>query len=216
MGLLQRRGAARRWFELLAPGYDDAVSTVFWPEPLQAEAVDLLGVDAEDRVLDVGCGTGETTAHLLRRASDVHGVDLSARQLGAASEKDDLRGAQFVRADAGRLPYADDAFDRVASVGSILYWEDPVATLREVRRVTRPGGTVLVMGFNRRPFSPWDPVRNAQEAVNSALFLRYGPDEATRLFRAAGWADPEHSLTGPAWGPTLVVATTARNPADDR
>lgn len=212
MGLLQRSDAASKWFSMLAPGYDAVVSSYFWPDSLQREGLELLDVEPDDRVLDVGCGTGETARHLLPRAGSVQGIDLSPEQLTTAVEKDDLEGAGFVAADAESLPYRDGSFDAVVSVGSIMYWEDPEAVLRELRRVTSPGGEVLVMGFNRRGASPFTPVRNVQEAVNSALFFRYGPEEGTTLFEEAGWTAVGHAITGPDWSPSLVVATTARRP----
>lgn len=212
MGLLQRSDAANRWFSLIAPGYDTLVAETFWPDSVQREGLDRLEVAPDDSVLDVGCGTGETARHLLSRAGDVHGVDLSPDQLETALEKPSLRDAAFVAADALSLPYRDDTFDHVVSVGSIMYWEDPAAVLREIRRVVSPGGSALVMGFNRRRGSIVNPIHAAQDAVNSVLFYRHGPEEATRLFREAGWTDVDHELTGPGWSPSLVIATTATNP----
>lgn len=212
MGMLQRSDIANRWFSLIAPGYDSFVSATFWPDSLQREGLDLLDLDTGDRVLDVGCGTGETTRHLVPRTEDVHGVDLSPDQLGTARGKAALEDSNFVAADAQSLPYPDDHFDHVASVGSIMYWEDPGEVLREARRVTRPGGSILVMGFNRRRGSV-DPFRTVQDVVNSVLFYRHTPAEATQLFEAAGWTDVDNHVTGPSWSPSLVIATTARNPA---
>ncbi|WIV68447.1 class I SAM-dependent methyltransferase [Natrialbaceae archaeon AArc-T1-2] len=210
MGVLQDREAARRWFEFLAPGYDAVVPSLFWPPSLQRAALERLDLAAADRVLDVGCGTGETIAHLEPDVSAVHGLDLSRPQLETAAKKDGLEDVRFVRGDARSLPYADGTFDCVVSVGSILYWSDPCETLRAIRRVTKPGGEMLVLGFNRRPFSWWDPVRNVQDGVASTLFFRYDPEEGTRLFREAGWTDLDHEITGPVWSPGLVIATTAR------
>ena len=214
MGLLQRSDAATRWFSLLAPGYDAVVSQLFWPATLQREGLERLDLSDDDTVLDVGCGTGETARLLVGRTRSVHGVDLSAEQLETADAKAPLDGCDFVRGDACSLPYADDSFDRVVSVGSVMYWEDPRAVLREVGRVTRPGGEVLVMGFNRRRSSVASPVRNAQDVVNAALFYRHGPEEAEELFRSAGWTEVDNAVTGPAWSPSLVLATTARWPSD--
>ena len=212
MGILQERETARRWFDLLAPGYDAVVPSLFWPDAVQRAAIERLDLESAERVLDVGCGTGETTKHLESDVASVHGLDLSAPQLRTAAGKADLEDATFVRSDVRQLPYADETFDAAVSVGSIPYWDDPLEALRELRRVTKPGGEVLVVGFNRRPFSPWNPARNAQEWLNAMYFFRYGPEEGTRLFREAGWTDVEHEGTGPVWSPDLAIATTARAP----
>ena len=213
MGLLQNSGAARQWFTFFALGYDTVGSELFWPDSLQREGIERLGIDSADRILDIGCGTGETTRYLLPRAAEVHGLDQSALQLQTAADKDELGDVRFVQADAHRLPYADDTFDCIVSIGSILYWETPSNVLREAYRATKPGGSVLVMGFHRRAFSAWNPVQNIQETINSALFFHYDRDEATQMFRTAGWKNEDHTVTGPEWSPTLVIATTARKPA---
>lgn len=213
MGLLQNSDAARQWFTFVAPWYDTVVSTLFWPDWLQQEGLERLRIDATDRVLDVGCGTGETTRHLLAETPNVHGLDQSGLQLRSTADKDELDDATFVQADAHRLPYADETFDCVVSVGSVLYWTTPVDVLQEAARVTKSGGSILVMGFRRLPYSAWNPVQNVRETINSALFFRYSRDEATQLFRSAGWRDVDHAVTGPGWSPSLVIATTARKRA---
>lgn len=214
MGYLTDAESGRRWFSLVAPTYDQVVSPVFWPERLQREGLDRLALEPDDRVLDIGCGTGETLAGIDDGGTPSHGLDVSRPQLETASKKSDLRTAQFVQGDAHRLPYVDGVFDAAVSVGSILYWSDPAAVLREARRVTTPGGRILVMGFNRRPPSMWNPVENVQNAINETFFFRYGPEEASALFRDAGWTSVENSITGPGWSPTLVISTTAKKPDD--
>ncbi|SIS14485.1 class I SAM-dependent methyltransferase [Natronorubrum thiooxidans] len=210
MGALQDTEATRRWFNLLAPGYDAVVPSLFWPASLQQAAIDRLELASADRVLDIGCGTGETIAQLNTDASTVHGLDLSRPQLETAVNKTHLEDARFVRGDACALPYADETFDCVVSIGSILYWSDPVEALREAHRVTKPGGELLLLGFNRRSPSWWNPIQNAQDGIAEALFFRYDREEGTTLVRSAGWTDPTHEVTGPVWGPDLVLATTAR------
>lgn len=212
MKLLQQSDAAQQWFEFLAPGYDAVVPNLFWSDSVQQEGIERLEFDASDSVLDIGCGTGETIGHLLPRASDVHGLDTSVHQLQTATDKDELEEVQFVQADGHRLPYADETFDCIVSVGSILYWTTPLDVLQEAFRVTKPGGSILVMGFHRRRFSAWNVVQNVQDTINNSLFFCYDRDEATQLFQTAGWRDDNHRITGPAWSPDLVIATTARKP----
>ncbi|ELY46650.1 class I SAM-dependent methyltransferase [Natronorubrum sulfidifaciens] len=211
MGTLQDHDATRRWFDLLAPGYDAVVPSLFWPESLQQAALDRIDLEPTDRVLDIGCGTGETIDQLRSDVSAVHGLDLSQPQLETAADKAELEDACFIRGDARTLPYADETFDCVVSVGSILYWSAPAETLREAHRVTKQGGEILVLGFNRRSLSWWNPVQNVQDGVAETLFFRYDREEGTELFLKAGWTDPTHEVTGPVWGPNLVIATTARN-----
>ena len=101
------------------------------------------------RLLDVGCGPGTVTVDLASRVApgEVVGVDRSERVLDAAVEHAAEKGATNVRfqpGDAYELPFDDDAFDVVHAHQVLQHLTDPVAALREMRRVTRPGGYVAV------------------------------------------------------------------------
>lgn len=130
-----------------------------YSQPLAEQFVDLVDVHAGDRVLDVGCGPGVLTAPLVSRCGDgsVAAVDPSPPFVAAARE-------QFPRADvreasAEHLPYDDDTFDAALAQLVVHFMADPVAGLREMGRVTRPGGTVSA--------SVWD---NAGPAGPLSLF----------------------------------------------
>lgn len=96
MGPFQYNKEVRRWFSLIAPVYDTVVSPVFWSDWLQQGELERFDVELEDRVLDIGCGTGKTVKHVVGREVAVHGLDQSRPQLETASAKDDLLGVQFV------------------------------------------------------------------------------------------------------------------------
>lgn len=95
------------------------------------------------RLLDAGCGPGPALAAL---PGDVRGVglDVSATQLALAAER--APGAALTRGDLATLPFADDAFDGVVSLGALLHVPnaDQPAVLDEFARVLRPGGRLLV------------------------------------------------------------------------
>jgi SAM-dependent methyltransferase len=95
-----------------------------------------------DRLLDVGCGPGTITADLAGRVAHVTAVDRAADAVEAA--RAELAGEDVVveRADVHRLPFADGTFDVVHAHQVLQHLEDPVHALREMARVTRPGGLV--------------------------------------------------------------------------
>ncbi|NYF99089.1 methyltransferase domain-containing protein [Janibacter cremeus] len=99
------------------------------------------------RLLDVGCGPGSITLDLAERVGEAVGVDGSAavieRARSAAGTKGDGRTV-FEVADALALPFADDSFDVTHAHQVLQHVGDPVAVLREMARVTRPGGLVAV------------------------------------------------------------------------
>ena len=100
-------------------------------------------------LLDVGCGPGSVTIDLAARLApgEVVGVDTSAVVVEIAQKAAADAGADnvsFQVADAYELPFADDAFDVVHAHQVLQHLTDPIAALREMRRVTRPGGVVAL------------------------------------------------------------------------
>ncbi|MFB6108020.1 MAG: methyltransferase domain-containing protein [Haloplanus sp.] len=205
MGILEDKSRARLFYKYLSTVYD-RVNPFIWNEEMRAEALSLLDVEAGDRVLDVGCGTGFGTEGLLQYTDDVHGLDQSVHQMEKAFQKFGKRDAvNFYRGDAERLPFAADAFDVVWSSGSIEYWPNPVDALEEFRRVVKPGGQVLVVGPNY-------PSSTLMQRLADAIMLFYDEDEADRMFREAGFADPRHVTMGPAYNPDIAITTVAQAP----
>jgi ubiquinone/menaquinone biosynthesis C-methylase UbiE len=110
---------------------------------------ELLGVAAGDRVLDVGCGVGSDVLSLSRLVlpgGEAVGVDSSPAVIEAACRSAPATGGQarFFVADATELPFTDDAFDACRCDRTLQHLPDPQAALREMVRVTRPGGVVLI------------------------------------------------------------------------
>ncbi|WP_254536561.1 methyltransferase domain-containing protein [Halomarina litorea] len=208
MGVLENKARARLFYKYLSKVYDQ-VNPFIWNEEMRTEAIDLFGVEAGDRVLDVGCGTGFATEGLLEVTEDLYGLDQSPHQLEKAYEKFGKRGpVQFHLGDAERLPFADDSFDAVWSSGSIEYWPDPVATLAEFRRVVKPGGPVLVVGPNY-------PRSGVFQKLADAIMLFYDAEEADRMFREAGFEEFDHHFQGPDYSPEIAITTVARTPEAD-
>jgi SAM-dependent methyltransferase len=98
-------------------------------------------------VLEVGCGTGVVLRDLIAlvgRGGRVAGIDRSRAVLAAARRACRGTGVTLRHADAAKLPFADDGFDVTLAVTVLLHVADPLAVVREMARVTRPGGRVAV------------------------------------------------------------------------
>jgi demethylmenaquinone methyltransferase/2-methoxy-6-polyprenyl-1,4-benzoquinol methylase len=208
MGLLEDKSRARLFYKYLSKVYDQ-VNPFIWNEEMRAEALELLDLSPDDRVLDVGCGTGFGTEGLLQYTDDVHGLDQSIHQMEKAFEKFGRTDrVNFYRGDAERLPFAANSFDAVWSSGSIEYWPNPVDALAEFRRVVEPGGSVLVVGPNY-------PSSSVFQRLADAIMLFYDEAEADRMFAEAGFADVEHVTMGPSYNPDIAITTLARVPERD-
>ena len=150
----------RAMFDRIAGVYDrmNSVMTAGLHHHWRRRAADLAAVGPGDRVLDVACGTGDLALELARRVApggSVVGADFSERMLDLARHKAEAeRGAgvvprearvRFEAANALALPYDDGAFD-AATVGfGARNFSDLAGGLREMVRVVRPGGRVVVL-----------------------------------------------------------------------
>ncbi len=208
MGVLEDKSRARLFYKYLSKVYD-RINPFVWNEAMRDEALGMLDFDPDDAVLDVGCGTGFGTEGLLQHVDTVTGLDQSAHQLEKAYAKFGRAGpVRFTRGDAERLPYRDDTFDVVWSSGSIEYWPNPVQALREIRRVAKPGGQVLVVG-------PDAPRSTVFRRLADAIMLFYDEAEADRMFHEAGFDEIEHTIQQSRPGSPRAITTVAKVPGDD-
>jgi len=118
----------------------------FIPECVQFDAW------AGKRVLEVGCGQGADLSRFASTGAQVFGVDLTSKHCQITRDfiaAMDGR-AHIAQSNAVRLPFADASFDLVYSFGVLLLVEDLDAAVAEIHRVLRPGGTVIVMFYNRQ------------------------------------------------------------------
>ncbi|HEY4280224.1 MAG TPA: bifunctional demethylmenaquinone methyltransferase/2-methoxy-6-polyprenyl-1,4-benzoquinol methylase UbiE [Conexibacter sp.] len=150
----------RAMFDRIARGYDrmNSVMTAGLHHRWRSRAVELAAVDPGDRVVDVACGTGDLSLELARRvgpAGEVVGCDFSEQMLALAREKADRTASdaseasrapvRFEWANALELPYADGEF-AASTVGfGARNFSDLEQGLREMGRVVRPGGKVVVL-----------------------------------------------------------------------
>ncbi len=95
------------------------------------------------KVLEVGIGDGANVP-LLPASWDVYGVDIARTRLKTCLGKFPKLAGRLVWAEGEALPFGDHEFDAVFTVGGFNYFRDHAAAMREMRRVTRPGGTVIV------------------------------------------------------------------------
>ena len=165
-------------------------------------AAGLLYVQAGDRVLEIGFGPGIAIEAMARRATRglVIGVDHSDVMVRQATR----RNAAAVRAgrvelrlgSAEDLPEFDTPFDRILAVNSLMFWDDPVARLKELRGLLRPGGRIAIA------FQPRGPGSTDETAARAG-------QEIAAHFATAGFTDVRVETL--ALNPTAVVCVLGVN-----
>jgi demethylmenaquinone methyltransferase/2-methoxy-6-polyprenyl-1,4-benzoquinol methylase len=149
----------RDMFAAIAPRYDatNRLLTAGADEAWRKRAVALLAAPHGGTVLDLCCGTGDLSFHLAKAdpALRIVGADFCAPMLDGARKRaprEDPGGAiDFVEADVMRLPYADATFDGATMGFSMRNVVDIVATLREARRVLKPGARFVNLDVSKAP-----------------------------------------------------------------
>jgi demethylmenaquinone methyltransferase / 2-methoxy-6-polyprenyl-1,4-benzoquinol methylase len=140
---------AQTLFAPLGPRYDRyAAMLSFGQDPRWRRfLVSRIEAGPGDRVLDVATGTGAVALELVRqKGCSVVGVDQSLGMLETAKRRVDGR-VELVEASAEALPFEDGSFDGLTFTYLLRYVNDPSATLRELARVVRPGGTIAGLEF---------------------------------------------------------------------
>ncbi len=166
---------------------------------LAPQLADLAGVVRGQRALDVGCGPGALTAELVARLGSacVTAVDPSMPFVAAARERHP--GVDVVVSAAERLPFGDDGFDVTLAQLVVHFMSDPVAGLREMARVTRPGGVVAACVWDHAggqgPLSVfWNAARELDSGVADESELPGTAEgQLAGLCQAAGLRDVEET-----------------------
>jgi demethylmenaquinone methyltransferase/2-methoxy-6-polyprenyl-1,4-benzoquinol methylase len=186
---MERTEHARALFAPLAATYDRYAALLSFRQDPRWRRFLVSRVEAGpgDRVLDVATGTGAVARELVRvRGCRVVGLDQSPEMLAEARRR--VNGSvELVEASAERLPFADDVFDALTFTYLLRYVDDPAATLRELARVVRAGGTIAGLEFGL----PHGPARALWE-----LWVRAGLPAAGAAI-GHGWREAG-SFLGPS------------------
>lgn len=146
----------------------------------------------DDTVLDVACGPGLLACAIAHRARHVTGCDLTPAMLEQAKivqQEHGLTNVKWDLGDATALPYNDGEFSLAITRFTFHHFLDPLAALKEMRRVCRPGGKVVVADSS--PAAAKAGAYNAMEKLRDPSHVRALPVEELRaLFQNAGLGDP--------------------------
>jgi phosphatidylethanolamine/phosphatidyl-N-methylethanolamine N-methyltransferase len=159
-----------RVYEKLAKVYD----LIFGPSLHHGRrvAIEKMAIKPDDRVLEVGVGTG-INASLYPSNCSVTGIDLSEPMLEKARERVERQGLRNVRLqemDAAQMIFADDTFDIVYAPYLISVVPDPIQVVKEMRRVCKPGGKIVIVNH----FRSANPILSRLERAISPFTVHVG------------------------------------------
>ncbi len=199
MGFLEDKKRARYFYKYFSKIYD-FVNPFFYSDEMRKKVVDMAKLKNEDKVVEVGCGTGFTTTEIVKRVGEkrVTAVDLTPEQMIKAVKK--FPKANFVRGDAENLPFRDETFDAAISAGSIEYWPNPQKGIEEMARVTKPGGRVVIL-------APRKPDGYLARKFAESIMLFPTTEECIEWYKEAGLKKIEYVEMGPYffWSKLVII-----------
>ncbi|MGC1107755.1 MAG: class I SAM-dependent methyltransferase [Candidatus Acidiferrales bacterium] len=153
-----------------------------------------ISIAKHDIVLDVGCGGGRTVSKLAVIASQgkVYGVDFSTESVAVASKTNkqwiDMRRVEIREGSVSQLPFSENVFDVVTAVETHFWWPDLPADMREVLRVLKPGGTLIIVAEIYRGAGTMT-AKVAEKYLPLSGMKLLSVDEHRELFANAGYSD---------------------------
>ncbi|HUF86451.1 MAG TPA: class I SAM-dependent methyltransferase [Thermohalobaculum sp.] len=169
---------------------------------------------AGERVLDLGCGAGATTAGIVGAVGPrgaVTAIDISPDLLALARARPGCEGVTFIEGDAAAAPLPEAAFDALFSRFGCMFFAEPVPAFANLRRAMRPGGRAVLVAWREMALNPWAAI----PAAAGAELLGPAESVAPGTPGPFAWAEPEvfrpilenAGFTGVAWQEEKITLT---------
>ena len=179
------------FFERVATDWD-TMRLAYYDERVIEKMAEVAGIAEGSEIADVGTGTGFVAAGLAPQVKRVIGIDNASAMLRVAHENLDYLGvsnAELLVGDLAGLPLADNSVDAAFANMVLHHAVDPVAMLKEMARIVRPGGTIVIT----------DEVEHSYEWMreeHADVWLGFTPEQVEGFFREAGLANYGYDSLG--------------------
>jgi ubiquinone/menaquinone biosynthesis C-methylase UbiE len=199
----QWRETAKFWTK-----YSATIRTMF--APVTAALIEQSGIREGQSVLDIAAGAGEpslTIAAIVGPTGSVTCTDAVAQMVDAArtdAERRGLTNVEFRQCTAGSLPFPDNSFDVVVSRLGAMFFPDPLAAMREMLRVAKPGGTLAFVVWHKSELNPFcylvsrvmeQHVKSPPDPPDAPNAFRFAePGKLASVLREAGAVDVHESV----------------------
>jgi ubiquinone/menaquinone biosynthesis C-methylase UbiE len=136
-------------FDDIADDYDKLMTAIMTPERLDLEATEFVGIEdvPGGKMIDLGCGTGIQCYYYHKhfpQLEQIVGLDISSAAIDIANERHSAKNVTYKVGDFHNIPYSDDTFDFVYSRFATHYSDDMPRAMREIARITKPGGYIFI------------------------------------------------------------------------
>ena len=174
-----------------------------------------VSIQKRDTILDVGCGGGRTIARLAAMAAEwkTYGIDYSEESVAAARRTNrrslEAGKVEILHGSVSQLPFADQMFDLVVAAETHYYWPDLNADMREVLRVLKPGGALIIIAEAYKGGKYDRLLQNLERLRGIMNYAHLSVSDHRELFTKAGYSDVQvFEEYGKGW-----LCATGRNPA---
>lgn len=206
----KQKERSRDYFEKISSHYSDTYVGRY-TEPMHDDLMQELAGRSFETLLDVGCGNGIFLSMVLKKFGvKVSGIDISPGMIERSKEllgdRADLRVG-----DSEHLPWEDGSFDIVTCIASFHHYPSPEPVLREMRRVLRSGGSVMIAD----PWAP-EPLRFFANLIIRSRFNRggdvrvYSREEMEELLEKCGFDSVKWRVKGNLWKKYFIVTASPR------
>ena len=148
-------------------------------------AHELLELESNDNLLEIGFGNGQFIKDMCRRIEPGHysGIDISNTMIKYAKQKNKslIRSGKvsLIKSNANNLPFDNNTFNKVLTINTIYFWDNPKGVMKEVKRVLQPGGKFVVS------FNPKETMEGSEYVKEK--FNLYDKNQVENLFKSSGF-----------------------------
>lgn len=186
--IMTQQSTAQFDFDQIADSYDRWYDTAIGKryDKLEKQAIDrmLTGVAKGSRVLEVGCGTGHWSRYFSDQGFEVTGIDLSARMIEVAKQKN-IPNSHFEVADGRNLPFKDRSFDAAVAITALEFATDPKRIISEMVRCVKNTKGVIIIGV-LNALNRYNQKRKNQQASVYSVANLFSPQNVRALLSPYG------------------------------